>query len=119
MKTKPTTLLQSEMNEIEKEFDDNFTFGGITGTVAFNKDKYRPYEIKYFYRKSFKALATKLVESFGEIIDVKFPDNGCDWKHDKLGIEADICDTCEAIEKAKTIIRSRLAEVLEKIKEVK
>lgn len=53
------------IHEVEKEFDEKFTCGGITGTVAFRKGKDRPYEIKKFIhsytRKLIEALAEEII----------------------------------------------------------
>lgn len=50
------------IHEVEKEFDEKFTCGGITGTVAFRKGKDRPYEIKKFIH----SYTRKLIESVAE-----------------------------------------------------
>lgn len=58
--TSPTTLLQSEMKKIEKEFDSVWENCATTG------DESQQDLVKSFYRQSIFSLATKLVESFEE-----------------------------------------------------
>jgi hypothetical protein len=64
--------MPKSLTEIEKMFDKEFTYGGITGTVAFEEGKDRPFKVKDFYRSQLSALLTELEERVEKLVTVEW-----------------------------------------------
>jgi hypothetical protein len=129
-KIRQTTMtLQHLIDTVEKKFDkrinsknylDLKTKDSLLKSHKYNNEDWlseypeSEYEldsdkIKKFYRSSFYDMVREVCL---EVINVKYPNNGCEWSHDESGIEKRLCDQCIAIDKTKKLQRANLDRIL-------